>query len=412
MRINLLFCSIAFPPKNDPESLQTGKYFKGLSKFKNLAIQVVTSSNPTLFMPVDKSINLTFRTQDSLIEIPIFENKYTNFLFRKLKLPFIEQPDSKFTFHWQSKTAQKNIKTPDILYSRSFPLSSTLMAFRLKKTFNCPWILHISDPWSWSPIHNHKGKEAQWNNEWEQKCFAAADIISLTSIPTIDKYKSLYPQYAEKFKFYPNLLDEEKINSKPYQLKDKLHFVYTGGLAGGRSPAPFLEALTTLLKNNPTYTDLIKVTFAGPIDRKNKELFTQHQLSCLTHVGQLTFDDAQQLQLEADVLIVIDNEISNPDEAVFFPSKLLDYFATKRRVFAITTPNSCTHSVLEEHNADITFRNDTASIYNALSQNIEAFVKGDTQHFINSRSIEKYTIAENTERLHKEILQLTSPKLA
>src|SRR5690606_21399139 len=35
--------------------------------------------------------------------------------------------------------------------------------------------------------------------------------------------------------------------------------------------------------------------------------------------------------------------------AVFFPSKLLDYFLTERRVFAITSPNSETSNALEKY---------------------------------------------------------------
>ena len=55
--MNIVFCSIAFPPKNDPESLQAGKYYKGLSRFEDLSIQILTSSNPTLFMPYDGDKN-------------------------------------------------------------------------------------------------------------------------------------------------------------------------------------------------------------------------------------------------------------------------------------------------------------------------------------------------------------------
>ncbi len=48
MKKKILFVSLAFPPKADPEGLQTAKYFHYLQKHKDLQIDVVTSAIPTL----------------------------------------------------------------------------------------------------------------------------------------------------------------------------------------------------------------------------------------------------------------------------------------------------------------------------------------------------------------------------
>ena len=72
--MNILFVSIAFPPKNDPECIQSGRFFKYLSREKDFDIDVVTSKDPTLFMPVDDSLKPLDRGYRQKIAIPIFEN--------------------------------------------------------------------------------------------------------------------------------------------------------------------------------------------------------------------------------------------------------------------------------------------------------------------------------------------------
>ena len=90
---NVLFVSIAFPPKNDPECLQTAKYFKYLVHNGQVNIDVVTSKNPTLFMPVDEKLRKYAKGYRQLVEVPIYENKYTNFLIRKISPDFLNQPE-------------------------------------------------------------------------------------------------------------------------------------------------------------------------------------------------------------------------------------------------------------------------------------------------------------------------------
>ena len=147
MKKKVLFISIAFPPKGDPECIQTGRYFRYMSLDDNFSIDVVTSENPTLFMPVDISLADYVKVTGQLIEIPIFESKYLNFLLRKTFPFLLEKPDSKMTFHLQWRDVIKKLKSkPDLIYSRSYPLSSTLMAHKLSHHLRIPWVLHLSDP--------------------------------------------------------------------------------------------------------------------------------------------------------------------------------------------------------------------------------------------------------------------------
>jgi hypothetical protein len=146
--MNILFVSIAFPPKGDPESLQVLKYYTALRNKSDLNFTIVTSKNPTLFMEPNADLKPFLTGYNELIELPISENKYVNFVKRKIKPNSLNFPDSKFSFHQQFQKVISKIKhIPDIIYSRSFPLSSTILAYKLVEKYNKPWVLHLSDPW-------------------------------------------------------------------------------------------------------------------------------------------------------------------------------------------------------------------------------------------------------------------------
>ncbi len=314
--MSLLFVSIAFPPKFDSEGLQVAKYFKYLSKEcneNNLPIDVVTSAIPTLFMPEDASLKAADTGYRQKIEIVIRENKYRNFLFRKIAPQLVDRPDSKFNFFQQWKKVVSELKEkPSVIYSRSFPTSSAVMAMKLKEFYKVPWVMHLSDPWVDDPTNKLYGKALEINKELENKCFEAADKICLTSDQTIDFYAAKYPQYKNKFEFFPNVYDHVDIPEKSANpVNQKLRAVYTGGMAGVRSPEPLLKAILQLPEDARSKLEVI---FSGFADRNNTAIFDKYKDNCIRFIGSKgTYKEAIQLQQTADVLLLIDFPIKEKE---------------------------------------------------------------------------------------------------
>lgn len=346
-KLNLLFVSIAFPSKKDSESLQVAKYFKYLIRSEKFNIDVVTSSNPTLFMPVDESLNHFAEGCRQLIEVKFFENKYLNYFWRKIFPWMISRPDSKYIFYKKWKWVAGEIKIkPDIIYSRSFPLSSTVMAYHLSVFFDVPWIVHLSDPWTESPVHSIQGAK-KWNESMEEQCFRRASVISFTSLKTIKVYSEKYPGLMSKMAFFPNVYDTNDSKSRPWIKGKAIKIVYTGGLVGDRTPVAFINAMRKLNELRPDVAKDLEVVFAGSLDRINTEFFAEKNIG-IKHVGCLSFSDALDLQNSADMLLLIDLHFENAKDAMFFPSKLLDYMLAKRRVIAITDEDSTTWQAVED----------------------------------------------------------------
>lgn len=374
MKKNLLFCSIAFPPKNDPECIQSGRYFKYLNKAGDFDIEVLTSAVPTLFMDEDKSLLSLIEGVKKVSHITIYENKYLNFLIRKINPLLLARPDSKFTFYKQWKQAVKNIKTPDIIYSRSYPLSSTLMAYHLADYYEVPWVLHLSDPWADSPLHHFSEIEKAWHLAQEEKCFFKATVLCVTSQSTKLFYETKYPSLKGKIEIFPNVFDHEDFKQVKFEPKTRWKIVYTGGLANTRSVEPLLKAVkqieSTLIFKE--FTEKVSFQLVGPIDRANQTLINTYNLKTLHHLGSVSFAESTQLQKEADMLICIDSPIEKEEEAMFFPSKILDYLLAQKPILAISSKGSTTSNFVNEYNLGKSFSfEDTYGILDFLKAQFE-----------------------------------------
>jgi len=399
--MSVLFVSIAFPPKFDSEGLQVAKYFKYLSKEcneNNLPIDVVTSAIPTLFMPEDGSLKAADTGYRQKIEIVIRENKYRNFVFRKIAPQLIDRPDSKFNFFQQWKKVVSELKEkPSAIYSRSFPTSSAVMAMKLKEFYKVPWVMHLSDPWVDDPTNKLYGKALEINKELENKCFEAADKICLTSDQTIDFYAAKYPQYKNKFEFFPNVYDHVDIPEKSANpVNQKLRAVYTGGMAGVRSPEPLLKAILQLPEDARSKLEVI---FSGFADRNNTAIFDKYKDNCIRFIGSKgTYKEAIQLQQTADVLLLIDFPIKEKKLRMFFLSKLLDYMIAGRYIVATSGEGSACRQIIDGKLGKCFAEDETEQLKNHFLFLLDKFEKEPT--FFQIKGIDPiYDAKYNAKRL-------------
>jgi hypothetical protein len=417
MKKKILFVSVSFPPKSDPEALQTAKYFHYLQKHQDLQIDVVTSAIPTLYMPYDKDLESYATGVHQLISIPLRQNRYVNFLRSRLGLGETVFPDIRYSFHKQYRKALRQLKEkPDVIYSRADPKSSTVMAYKLKSELNVPWILHMSDPWADCPLQNMSQRYYKKNNEWERKCFEAADIISLTSLPTVDFYNKKYPHLLDKFRLYPNVYEQvreaEVAKTEFDSIERKFRMVYTGGLTEARSPAFLLEPLKQLMNEHPYLVEKIEVIFAGDVDLRNRTVFQNYNLPFVKWIGKVPFREALRLQRSADYLVVIDNPIEDAAMSMFFPSKLLDYMMAQKRILAITTKGSASDKVMQDLKGDVCGHSETAAIKDGIMKSLRAFESGDKEYLTSGHPPKKYEASFNANRLYDEIMNLTGTRPA
>lgn len=339
---NVLIVSLAFPPKNCPEGIQAAKYFRYLQpKLGN--VQVVTSESPSLSMPHDESLLDYIPENLPVISLKVPESKYLNFAIKKTFPSLLELPDYKVLYSFFTrKIIRKLAFKPNVIYSRSYPLTSSFIAYKLVKKLGVPWVLHLSDPWSFSPIEHRTSYGQHFNERKERVFFQLADIVSFTTHETIERYSQKYPEYTDKFRWFPNVFDPKDIRSSAKIPKREFVFCYTGGLANTRNPKSLLKALSNLYQSQKKLFDGVRFCFAGSFDRKNQQLFKEFPLPFVENLGLLSKKEVSNLTSQSDVLLVVDTYFERDQDAMFLPSKLLDYAVTGKPVLAITNQNSAT----------------------------------------------------------------------
>lgn len=377
---NILFVSIAFPPKSDAEGLQVAKYLKYMVRLGegSFAIDAVTSALPTLNMPLDASLEPMLQGVRQIVELPIYENRYSNFLIRKVLPWAATSPDPKFTFHMQAGRVVRQLQNkPDLIYSRAFPLSSAVLAYNLKRIYGVPWVMHLSDIWADCPERNYGGLSRVIQERHEHKCFEAADVICVTSEKTRAFYERKYPHLQNRIEHYPNVFDlEDAVADREFgELHNdipnrKFRIVHTGSLVGGRSAAPLLAALSQL---EPSTQERLEVLLVGPVDFANSKIIKHWNLSFVTLCGQVEYQESLRLQRSADLLVLIDMPVENPDLRVYFPSKLLDYILAGPPILAIGDEGSEIQQTLREQAlGQYVARSDTGALARCINTAIQS----------------------------------------
>lgn len=345
--MNILMISPQSPPKNSPESIQVGLYLEELNKNNN-----ITLVNTPAFGWTKNDSSLTkdlLNTKKFTIKLP-----FHSILLRVLSSKYFKSlhfPDSDFWIQYKTKKIIKIIGKNDseIIYSRSAPFSSALLALKVKEKTNLPWIMHLSDPWVDSPYKNFSSDIEKIRAEkLERKCFKKADKIMLTTKSMAKFYKEKYPEYSHKIKLSHNVMTSELINTKATTKNKKIKFVYTGSLYGNRNPSLIINAIKEIHEMSFQYKDTFEFLFYGNITDEIKEEIFNSKLNEIKIMGHRVFSEIKAIQLKSDILVTIEPEGNHSLYKMFMPSKVLDYLSIGKKVLAITPENSETWKLMEK----------------------------------------------------------------
>ncbi len=332
--------SVEAPPANNAEALQVGKVLQALRQQPDLVLDVVTADTPAgSSTTLEEILDTTSASHPSqVVEIRCRLPRWQRALIRLLMPWLPHRPDWWFRFSsgWRQSAVQLRHR-PNLIYSRSFPLSSTLAAWHLTRFFQVPWFLHLSDPWCESSL-DRKRARSRWNLHWERQCLQRAARISFTSPITLRRYQRCFPDLQERMVLDPNTYSPADINAAPWTPSHRFRLVHTGSFTLGRWPTSLFQALQTLPADHPLFSDLEWI-HAGPIDQHTEQLFAKAG-TWLTVRGLITPAEALSLQRTADLLLVIDYDFSSAEDAQYLASKLTDYLAVRRPVLVITNENS------------------------------------------------------------------------
>jgi glycosyltransferase involved in cell wall biosynthesis len=218
----------------------------------------------------------------------------------------------------------------DAIFSSHPRGSAHLVAAALAKGSGLPWVADYRDPWRTNQFRHYPTRwHEALNVRLESWALSHASAVTAVNEPMAADLRRLYPRLASATSVVPNGYDpEEAIDD--VDLGPGFWIVHTGRIyARVEQIAAFLAAFATL----PDDVHVVFVGASGPeitgraaalgiADRVHVDLFVPRAR-------------ARGLQRAADALLLVTGRA--PES---LSSKLLEYIASERPVFAVTPPNS------------------------------------------------------------------------
>ena len=344
--MRILLVSPNAPPKNSAESMQVGRYLAELNRKHRVIL--VTTPEERGWVVNDRSLDIGLDDVERLVLRLPFHRLASRLVASRHARRWV-RPDA---FFWMAGRASSVVRRlqeqPDVIYSRSLPFSSALLARALKKRLRVPWIMHLSDPWLDNPYLAFKSER---ENEQEYSCFLAADGISVTTECLMDFYREKYPEFGEKLFVSPNVMPIEDQTDRAREVEDagpSLRLLYTGALYGNRDPRLLLDVLDEMGHEDPRYCQLVELQFVGNVSESIARMIGDARLPGVLLLGRRDYGDVLRLQASADVMLSFEPDGENPLLKCFLPSKILDYIHAGKPFVAITPRGSETWKLCEQ----------------------------------------------------------------
>lgn len=402
----LLLISYSFPPIQGSESTMAFNSVRCLSKLGwNATVLCAKSTKKDKNkcsmlseVPKDTSVHRTYYLKNFFIDVLAFD-------FLKIL------PDSKIG--WLPFAIKKGEdilrkRKIDVIISRSTPVTSHLVALKLKVLTGLPWIACFSDPWTQNPYFFYPLKSIRRFNEYlERKVVFTADKIVFTSkyakTSFLEKYRTIS---SDKVIVIPNSYDPSEFleTKKMAPSTKKFTITYTGNFYKTRSPEPLFKALK-LLKDGNGIRGKMEVKLIGYIGEFTR-LISKYELDEVVSVINTVPRKEVFFHLyNSDVLLLIDAPSREP--SVFLPSKLVEYLFTGKPILAITPEGASADVVRETKTGIVVPPDDIKGIKNALRDLYNMYLNSNLKINPDWDEINKYSAERCTELLVKAMREIT-----
>jgi glycosyltransferase involved in cell wall biosynthesis len=260
-------------------------------------------------------------------------------------------------YGYAMKASQQCIREEDVqaIYSTSAPYTDHLIAYRLKRRNNLPWVADFRDPWVGNfsasfPTRLHQ----RLAERLESAVVHAADRVLVVSEPMRGAMLARYPDLpAAKVVLLPNGYDRQDFASlqpEVIQAADEANrflLVYSGSFYGRRQTAEkFLLALKQIIEAGLVPKERLRVRFVGNSGKGTLDLIETIGLKevCQT-TGYLPHRQSLAHLMAADVLLLIVGR--GPGSEAVFTGKIFEYLASGKTILCLADPGAAADLVRE-----------------------------------------------------------------
>lgn len=308
-------------------------------------------------------------------------SKEWEYVRRKLRINYVFPDYYKSWYSPALRQARKILQRekPDLIFSSSPPYTSALIAMKLKKEFDIPWVAEWRDLWSKNDFLNLDYDKTLIKPLRKLQKFqirrSERDIVK-----TADKTIALHWFHKEQLRQLPGV-EEEKIeivtngydesdfkDSKVYTLyPDKLTIVFLGTFYPDfREPIlKFLEVIGKVAKH-------AEVVFIGRGAADMQDINVPN----LTRILHVAKEKALAFASGSDFLFVV-----MPSFAKWIPGKLFEYLRLGRPILALVPKDGDAAKVIEEAKAGFVLSHEWEKMQEQLKAIFDQWREGKFKNF-------------------------------
>jgi glycosyltransferase involved in cell wall biosynthesis len=270
-----------------------------------------------------------------------------------------------------------------LIYSRSQPGISHLVAHEFKHRLGIPWVAQFSDPWANNPYHQYP---VEWMHAVDQKNEATvirnANRLIFPTLEIRNLVASHYPDVKVKGissifpHYFADCLYGEADAANPAESgsrEGRIVISHIGDFYGLRSPEPLLKALAAIEQKRPEINQRLHVRMIGNVEQKFHSMIdTMREKTGATveRVGQVPYLQSLAEMKQSDILLLVD---APSDVNLFLPSKLIDYFGARKPIMGITSQQGTTGSLIRQYGFPVIDPREPERIAAALIDMAEEF---------------------------------------
>ena len=240
-------------------------------------------------------------------------------------------------------------KRPDVIWATAGPVSSWVVAGKVSKRTDIPYVLDLRDPWGLDYYDSEVRRPAWAKDRFQRimhRAFKGAKAVVFLFDTVAERYRSLFPDALEDSKIHiiPNGYDGP-IGDFEVAEGNRCKILYAGTLSTYRYDT-LLEALRLFKTTDHRNAERLKVIFVGegmvPIANEAAGLGLSDMIETRPPVS---FAESCRVQQEAHALLILGRGPERKGQELVAGAKLFGYLKARRPIFGVL-PHDETRRIL------------------------------------------------------------------
>lgn len=210
------------------------------------------------------------------------------------------------------------------------------------------WVADNRDMWSGNPYRGFQLAPKSWEEKIESACLSRADLVAGAAMSTTTAYRVKYGLRSTMTVLNGFEGDVDRGRPVAFTMPERLSFVHTGSLYGGRRDlSSLLRALEVI---GTEIGAKCEVELYGEHNEAVARLSVPDNVCLRTH-ERISLEESHRVQAEADFLIVA---MAKDDfDRTYVPAKVFEYAKLDKPVIALCHEGSDLHQLVSEYDLGI-----------------------------------------------------------